>query len=144
MHCQGGIMPIVEWGDEYVLGIEELDNHHKWLISLLNKSYDAYKSAVSAESLATVLKELIDYSTYHFEAEEYWMVKHSYPKLAEHKVEHDRFSEKVIALQNQFSRNAASLSVKLFLFLANWLRTHILELDADYGRFYAEKVCAEQ
>ena len=136
-------MPIVTWGDEYLLGIQELDNHHMWLIGLLNKSYDAYKSAASAESLANVLKELIDYATYHFEAEEYWMTRHSYPKLAEHKVEHDRFSEKVNFYQKEYLEGKASLSVKLFQFLANWLRTHILELDADYGRFYAAQVRAE-
>jgi len=129
----------MEWNICYQLNISEIDNHHKRLMSLLNMSYDAYKEGADDNTLATIIKELTEYISYHFETEEYWMTKHSYPLLAEHKAQHDIFSNKVITFQNDFLAGKATLSMELFRFLANWLRTHILETDALYGRFIAEQ-----
>lgn len=132
-------MALLEWSDGFLLGIKEVDDHHKHLVGLLNISYDAYKNGAPANRLATVIKELIDYSGYHFSAEEYWMTKHSYPTLAEHKDEHESFSRKVGDFQKNLLDGNANLSVELFTFLANWVRTHILETDALFGRYIASR-----
>ena len=129
-------MPIVEWGDEYLIGIKEFDDHHEHLVGLLNRTYDEYTRDPSAGNLEGILKELVDYATYHFEAEERWMNEQSYPKLSLQKEEHDKFTESIAAFQKD-SLTGQATSSALFIFLADWLTSHILELDADYGRFYA-------
>lgn len=131
-------MPIVEWGSEYLLGIQEFDEHHEHLVGLLNRTYDEYTRDPSAGNLEGILKELVDYAAYHFESEERWMNEHSYPKLSQQKAEHDKFAENIAAFQKE-SLTGQATSSALFIFLADWLTSHILDLDADYGRFYASK-----
>jgi hemerythrin len=130
-------MAIFEWNKEYLLGVKEFDEHHEHLVGLLNKSFDEFEKNAPPEKLETIIDELIDYATYHFAAEEYWMAEYSYPKLAEHKDEHDKFSAKVVAFKKDLMAGKATLNVELFSFLADWLTTHILESDSDYGRFNA-------
>lgn len=130
-------MPIFEWSDNYVLGIKEFDEHHRHLVGLLNKSFDEFEKNAPPARLEAIIDELIDYATYHFSAEEYWMSANSYPGLAEHKNEHDSFSLKVVAFQRDLLAGKLSLNEELFSFLADWLTTHILETDALYGRFIA-------
>lgn len=132
-------MPILVWNDTFQLGINEIDTHHRHLVGLLNKSYDLYKYGSTDNTLASVIQELIDYANYHFDAEEYWMHKHSYPVLAEHKAQHESFTNKITTIHNDFLEGRVSLSTELFRFLANWVRSHILESDIQYGRYIADK-----
>ncbi len=66
-------MPIIEWNEQFVLGVPEFDEHHQHLVMLLNKTYDDFINGASKETLSLILDELIDYATYHFAAEEHWM-----------------------------------------------------------------------
>ena len=132
-------MPIMKWGSNFVLGVEEIDRHHEHLVGLLNKTYDVYKSGESPESLGAVLDELIDYASYHFTAEEAWMSRISYPMLAEHKQEHETFSTKASLLRTGFHAGKAAISAEVFAFLAKWVTSHILESDALIGRYLEAK-----
>ena len=58
------------WKEEYSVGIVSLDNDHKKLISLLNQFTTAYDYAMSEEYERQALKDLINYTKYHFEREE--------------------------------------------------------------------------
>jgi hemerythrin len=130
-------MPLLTWNETFQLGIDEFDNHHKHLVDLLNKTYDGFTQEASHEELATVLDELIDYATYHFAAEEYWMGVNKYPNLSQHSKEHERFCQRVIQFLRHFHNGKALLSLRVLQFLNSWLKTHILETDAEYGRFAA-------
>lgn len=131
-------MPIVEWSGDYLLGIKVFDEHHKHLVGLLNRAYDEYSRNPTAGDLEDIIKELVDYATYHFDAEENWMRENSYPHLAAHKKEHETFSQKVSAFQKEFQAGQATSS-SVFLFLAEWLTDHILETDTEYKRFMTSK-----
>lgn len=128
-------MPFVEWNDSFSLGVPQFDEHHQHLVGLINRLYDDFITGSPAESLGIILDELIDYATYHFAAEEYWMKENSYPKLAEHGAEHDRFSARVTEMQKDYHAGKVNLSIEVLTFLKNWLKKHILQSDADYGHF---------
>jgi hemerythrin len=128
-------MPLLEWDKGFELGIEQFDEHHKHLVALLNKTYDDFTCGANHEALEEVLDELADYATYHFSAEETWMGVHEYPDLGRHREEHNRFSGRVAEIRKDFQNGRANLSLEVLTFLRNWLIDHILEKDADYGRF---------
>jgi len=128
-------MPLIEWNDSFALGVQQFDEHHQHLIGLLNRTYDDFTACTPSDSLGDVLDELIEYAIYHFAAEEYWMNENSYPKLAEHRAEHDRFSSRVVEMQKDFHAGRTALTLEVLSFLKNWLTNHILQSDADYGRF---------
>lgn len=132
-------MPLIEWSSAFLLGVKEFDDHHEHLVSLLNSTYDEFVNGASRMNLEKIIDQLIDYATYHFASEEYWMKEHLYPKIMEHSEEHDRFSGLVVQFQKDFHSGDAHLTMALLSFLAEWVSTHIRKADAEYGRFFLEK-----
>jgi len=128
-------MAIVKWNDSFLLGVPEIDRHHQHLVDLLNQTHDQLSSGAAAESIGVVLDKLIGYATYHFITEERLMESSSYPDLAEHREEHERFRRKVIEVQTEFYHGNKNLPLEVLLFLKNWLTNHILKRDGDFGRY---------
>jgi len=128
-------MPIVEWDARLEIGIEPFDEHHKHLVAMLNKAYDALVCEAPAENVGDILAELFDYASYHFVAEEFWMTEHRYPRLQEHVEEHTRFTQRLVELCQEYRQKETSLSLEVLTFLREWLTHHILGSDADYGRY---------
>lgn len=136
-------MAIMVWNDKFVLGVKDFDEHHRHLVGIINRLYDEYSNDPAAGNVAGVIKELSDYAVYHFAAEEQWMKDNSYPGLQQQIKEHATFSERVAALREEATAGQATTS-ELFYFLSEWLTTHILESDADYGLLHAAQCKNEQ
>jgi len=132
-------MPIVEWNQAFSMGVRRFDEHHQKLFSLLNRTYDMFVLEEPKQHLEPVLDELIDYATYHFAAEEFWMKEIAYPKLAEHAREHARYSQRVAVFQAGYARGDVALTLEVLQFLHSWLVDHILKTDSEYGAFIAAK-----
>ena len=131
-------MGIIAWHDGFLLGVPEIDAHHRHLVELLNQTHDAVITDAPAEDLNKVVDQLIGYATYHFIGEERLMEKILFPRLAEHKEEHGRFTRRVEEIQTEYYQGNKHLSVEILLFLMSWLTNHILESDAAYGKFMAD------
>jgi len=129
-------MPLIDWDDRFLLGIPQLDEHHRQLVRLLNQAFDGFTAKAPAEEVSKLLEALADYATYHFAAEENWMKANGYPRLTEHAAEHDKFSARVTEMLRDVSAENPTLPLELLTFLKNWLVEHILSTDADYGRFF--------
>ena len=132
-------MTLMFWNESLVIGIEELDQHHKQLISLLNTVYSNFTLGADRSGLSNIISELIRYTHYHFSAEEKWMLDNNYPDSDKHLEEHMRFYERVVRFQSDFEIGNALLTLDLFQFLQNWLTVHILNTDAAMGRFAKEQ-----
>lgn len=129
----------MEWNNTFATGIKQFDRDHKRLVSLLNKSYDDFIFGAPDDNVGIVLNELVSYAGYHFTAEEVWMQENSYPKLAEHKNEHDNFTQNVKELQTGFNNGKGQISLDVLTFLKRWIRNHMLETDAGLGVFLNSK-----
>ena len=130
-------MPIIEWKEDYLVGVQQIDLHHQYLFSMLNKTYDAFVNKDFTHSLNNLFDELIYYATYHFSTEEDLMQKIRYPYLEKHKKEHDVFSGKVVEVQKDYQMGKKGISLETLLFLQEWLSSHILGTDSEIGRFLA-------
>jgi len=122
----------MQWNVRYLVGIQEIDQHHKHLVELLNKTYDEFREGAEIEK--STIDELVDFSGYHFSYEERLMVELSYPKLDQHKKEHELFTLRILEFQNKYTRHK-NISVEILWFLCNWVTHHILETDAEFGNF---------
>ncbi|MBF0541286.1 MAG: hemerythrin family protein [Nitrospirae bacterium] len=127
-------MPFMTFNDTMKVNIEEIDDHHRTLVSLINELYDAVSAGSGEETIAKVLPELINYTMYHFFAEEDYMVKYSYPLYNEQKMEHAKLIEQTFELYDRFNAGD-KISNDVLDFLKNWLNDHILGLDVDLGRY---------
>lgn len=126
---------VVKWSQSFEFGIDEFDNHHKQLVNLLNDTYDRFNEGARKDDLEALLEELSDYATFHFNAEEHWMEVNEYPGLAKQRAEHDKFSNRVAEIGQDLRKGKDGLTLEVLVSLVNWLKHHILELDAEYGLF---------
>ena len=123
------------WKPEYSVGIREIDQQHKKLVSLLNDLHAAMKAGQAADALDKILQDLITYTRIHFQAEERLMEAHSFPGAGQHKQEHARLTQQVVDFYNRSRGGNLSVTVQLLSFLKEWLVNHILHTDKNYGPF---------
>ncbi|MFN3247583.1 MAG: bacteriohemerythrin, partial [Leptonema sp. (in: bacteria)] len=89
-------MAFMEWTEEMDVGISEFNNHHKKLIELINRLFNAMSENKTKELLEQIFLELIDYTKYHFSAEEKLMIQLNYPEYTRHKQEHETLTKQVM------------------------------------------------
>lgn len=129
----------IRWKDEYSVQVDEIDEQHKKLFSLINRLADAMKVGKGRDVLDAVLTELMAYTEYHFNTEEQLFQQHSYPDYEEHKQMHDDLVNKARELKAVFDRGNTKISVDVMLLLSNWLNNHILEVDRRYSPYLKSK-----
>jgi len=131
-------VPLVDWNNSYALGIREFDEHHEHLVTLLNKTFDAFVANNTMDKLGTILHELMAYSKYHFGEEERWMCKYDFPFYQEHLKQHEDFSREMEAFQKEFINGNDFIAPGVLSYLKDWLIHHILDSDAKLGQFECE------
>jgi len=131
---------LAKWEERFSIKNKTIDEHHKKLFSLLNSIHDALMNNKSKTIIEPILKELKEYTIYHFKTEEDWMIQSSYPKYQEHKAAHLYFIEKIAEFENQFQQKVelSSIPIEIWIFLKDWLVEHILKMDGQLGPYLSE------
>lgn len=124
-----------QWNDSYSVKVAALDSQHRKLFDLINELHQAMKARRGRDVAGAVLCRLIDYTVYHFSAEEKLMEQHRFPELATHRAEHKALTDKVLAFKKDFDANTGLLTVELMNFLQQWLVNHIQRVDQRYSAF---------
>ena len=132
-------MSLLEWKDEFSVGVTEFDGQHKVLIDLINKLHDAMRAGVGRQALSDILSELVDYTKTHFENEEKLFLQYSYPESPAHRREHDALTKQVLEFQKEYQAGRTSISIDVMDFLKDWLLNHIAISDKKYTQFFNEK-----
>lgn len=149
-------MPI-RWSSEYSVGLDEIDEQHKSLISIINKlemvTLINPETAGYNNQLMKILEELINYTVLHFATEELMMKMFDYQDFVEHKKGHDDFVNLVLDKKTELEKllkddagskiqnNIKALQVgkgakEIYDFLQKWLLTHIMKTDMKYTSFF--------
>lgn len=127
---------VFRWSKELETGIASIDEQHKKLFSIANDFYIAMKEGKGREKIKEVVKELLDYSRYHFATEEKYFKKYNYPEFESHKKEHDFFVKKVEEIYNELKEGKTiSVTIATYNFLVNWVKNHIMGTDMKYKDF---------
>jgi hemerythrin-like metal-binding protein len=122
------------------LNIPEMDADHERLVTLTNKiSAIVEQPEFRQKDFSTELKALKDYTLQHFSREEAYMAKIGYPKLAEHKLQHQKIIEALGTLAAEGSTKGAKIALSLRLFTQVWLFEHISGHDGEYAKFALRK-----
>ncbi len=132
-------MAFMTWTDKFAVNIAEVDTQHKKLLSLINELFDAMKVGKGRDVVGQVLKELIDYTVYHFGTEEKLFKQYAYPDYFVHKKEHDDLTKKAVALKAEFDSGKPAITIEVMNFLKDWLNIHILQEDKKFGPFLNSK-----
>lgn len=142
-------MRFVQWDDAYSINVTEVDRQHQQLFDLINELHEAMtdgraRHTVAAvvhemQTMATTLKQLMDYTSYHFSTEETYMVEHAYPERDEHMAAHAHFIERVHAFKQDFDCGEALHPVEIVEVIRDWWQSHILVVDKRLGAFLNER-----
>lgn len=137
-------MAFFTWDDTYTTNILSIDEDHKNLIDLVNHLYVSVFECEDIEEerelTGKILAELMEYTKYHFTAEESLMKKYDYPDYEEHRKVHDWFVEEVNKLLSEYNSGAFALSFTTFSFLKDWISSHILVVDKKYEPFLSKHI----
>ena len=128
------IMDAFKWEENYSVGNETIDQHHKKLITLFNNLAKAIEEQHDNERFSTIkiISELNIYAIFHFKEEEKLMEESSYPDLEKHKLLHTEFIETVNKFRDEYLKNDNLLNYEIFNYVSEWILKHILEEDSKY------------
>ena len=131
----------MKWDPKYSVGVKDIDDQHRKLINLIAQLQGVLdQGAVSRKNeLFVVLKALIDYTHYHFEAEEQLMEEIRYSDRDGHKVLHQTLIDQIQDILKR-AKQGESLNVfDLIGFLKSWLIDHIMKEDKKIGREWNQR-----
>jgi len=135
------IMAKIEWDDSLSVGVDLIDEQHKMLIQKLRDLSDAFEMGREMNKIMQTLEFLIDYTDFHFSAEEETMVKYDYPGLELQQDQHKQFVVTLNHIVEDFKEEGPTkaLATSINVFLHNWLINHIKGVDIKLGQFLNEK-----
>ncbi len=125
------------WKSEYSIGIDFVDNQHKYLINLINRIDVAIEENNSIAIVETVLDMKL-YAEIHFTEEEALMRKAGYPAVDSHAKLHQSFITKTDLFLDDLERSPLAATVEISTYLMNWWLQHIQTVDKHYASFIRE------
>ncbi|MEI6437778.1 MAG: bacteriohemerythrin [Candidatus Omnitrophota bacterium] len=131
---------IFEWKAEYNVNVKMIDDQHHRLVELLNQLHTFINEGAPEEkSWGRLVKELFDYTLYHFKEEEALMRRHSFDDCQEHMAEHAFFVTRIKSAQDGVEADDLNVMADLQYFLTVWLQNHILIVDHKLCAFLNKK-----
>jgi hemerythrin-like metal-binding protein len=122
---------LIIWSEGYSVGIKDIDMQHMKLIDLINKLYNLFLNK-NYDDLKNIMKELKDYTLYHFSTEERLFREKKYSNELEHIAKHEELVNQLNTLINEFINSPSVLTMKTMTFLQKWLTNHIMKEDKKY------------
>ena len=124
-------MTLLEWKDEFKIGIEEVDFEHQELIELINESFAEVERANSSTAVMDFLGEIFEKISAHFALEEKVMKSFRYEDYEEHKRDHERLLDSIRDIMDEFML-VEKIDEKLFgQQLRDWFINHFSTHDAQ-------------
>ena len=90
--------------------------------------------------LKKTLAEFIDYTDYHFSAEQTAFTEFDYSDKDRHIMQHDALLSKARELQSGLESDQSVLTNEVLDFLQDWVTNHILKTDKNYSVFFKGKI----
>ncbi len=125
-----------EMKDEYLTGIEQIDNEHRRLFEIAEEAYQLKMAEFipdKYDQIKALFEELKDYTAMHFQHEEEYMKSIGYKKLFTQKVQHEAFikwlDEQDLDAVNGEYEDQDQVIDDILKYLTDWLVTHILDTD---------------
>ena len=131
-------MKDIVWGDILSIGIDEIDDDHRKLISTFNVLNRAVLEGESHDYLAAILEELINCTVWHFSHEERLMLKYRYQDTEAHKEEHRELINTAKELQQELLQGTGDMTEEHLRDLERWLTEHILTTDMRLGDYLCQ------
>jgi hemerythrin len=134
----------IPWSASMSVGIQEIDQQHKQLLSIINKLYELiiHFPTDNTGQINQILNELVQYTIIHFAVEESLFRIFNYPLYDEHVQTHTDLKRKIAAINEKVQNGDKKVTLELMTFLRKWLRNHIMIEDKKYEFFFINESIA--
>lgn len=129
---------MITWDETFSVGVKELDEQHQKLFDIINRLGNSIDAPSNTEKISDIIKELLDYSVYHFQTEENYFEKFDYEYKEGHIKSHDIYKEKINHFIDGFRDKNGYLSFEIVDFLTNWWVGHVNGQDKLYIKCFHE------
>jgi len=118
------------WDESLSVGIDIIDEHHRYLFDLINDLYDVVVNKLGTREVARLIKALDAYAKVHFRAEELMMAHYKFEGIGRQQHQHHIFEEKIREFYEELHVNPLVAQFDVLSYLRDWLVKHILVEDA--------------
>lgn len=142
-------MAFLTWSNDWLLGIEALDDQHKVLADHINnlvaecqlaKSAPATGAQMQRETFTRLFNEFYATTKKHFDREEALMREEGYPSYPAHVREHVMLiAELKSTFDGSLREGGCSLNPDVLRDLKSWLIAHVSHSDRDFAKFLLDK-----
>jgi hemerythrin len=133
-------MPLIEWSDQYSVGLDIFDREHIKLVEIINGLHDSFQGGMDHSITDQALNELVDYTVGHFQHEESFFDSWNYPDKAAHRVAHQELRQQVLEYRDSIrAKGSIEMALELITFLRYWLLGHIMAEDKHFCQFLRSK-----
>lgn len=115
----------VEWDDSLSVGIDAIDEQHRYLIDLINDLFEVVSNKRDSGVVARLIKATITYAKVHFRAEEEMMQHYGYGEMHRHVQQHHAFEAKAFEFYEELHVNPLAVQFDALRYLRDWLIHHI-------------------
>ncbi len=119
----------ISWQESLSVGIDVIDEHHRYLIHIINDLHDIVVQRRGAHEVAGVLTMLDQYAQIHFAAEEKMMAFYGYAESEGHQQLHNHFRKKVKEFYEGLHNSPLTCKHDMLTYLRDWLIRHIAVED---------------
>ena len=123
-------MGLLEWRDEFRIGIPEVDHEHRELITRINALHAHAMGDWQEPPVEEFLGELHAQIGAHFALEEKVMRARHYAGYHEHKRDHERLLDEIRDIMDDYEQAGRYDAVALGVALDRWFSEHFRTHDA--------------
>jgi len=133
---------IISWDLKYATGINVIDSQHKKLVILTNELYAAClnKDDKLQTAFKTAMSRMVDYVTFHFNAENNLLKAIEYPDWTNHKKMHDALIKKILDTVQDYKDGKKFVPNNFVRTLVDWVFSHIAFYDKQYSLYAMDRI----
>jgi len=131
-------MSLIEWQDEYAIGIPSVDFEHRELIQLINETYACLQNADSETIVLESLGEIYAKISAHFALEEKIMRERDYDQYQDHKDDHERLLDDSRDIMDSYEDGSYFDQDSFGQRLRDWFGAHFKSKDARLHKYLGD------
>ena len=123
-------MALIEWREEYSVGVAAVDHEHQELIELINTTYETLCCEGTDATVLDFLGEIYVKISAHFALEENIMRERRYDQYQDHKTDHERLLDEIRDIMDDFEDGRGFDQDTFSERLRSWFSEHFKTRDA--------------
>ena len=127
-------MSLIEWKEEFSVGVASIDHEHRELIDLINRLNEMAQRGNDHDRVCSALGEIFAQISAHFALEEKLMRGANYPHYRSHKDDHESLLDELRDIMDRVDRDGGYDEDRLSRELQQWFSVHFGTHDARLHR----------